>query len=288
MICKALANELITRFGYRRPDDAENRDFKQSLDRWRNGGATCGTRAANLGISAGIIEKRLPGIISSFFELRQKIFWGEFSREQKVAVAMNNLKETVSGRFDEVINGCSGPVVEFLKTVGTGLRTAFMIIGLNYKMIARKLDSVPKITTDISSKFSAQGLEVIKEIASVPQQSILHSLINFLCKRSLTEDMKSTDMIIKRSFDESRFEFADDGYGVTYSAIDDYQRLHREECARNEGFRKIFEDSLKHPIFGCPAKRVSLSLLIDGQEQSLNYVEAVYRLSEKQVSPILL
>lgn len=287
MICRALSNELITRFGYRRPDDDENKDFKLSLEKWRSGGAVCGTRAANLGISAGIIEKRLPKIISDFSRFRRIIFSEGISHEQKVAMLMGNLKESVAERFSEIVDQCSGPVVEFLVTVGTGLRTAFMIIGLNYKMIARKLDVVSKIERDNSRELSDQGLEVIKEIASLPQQSILHSLVNFLCGRSLTAEMKSSEMIMNHCFDERKFEFADDHYGVSYDAINEYERLHREECVRNGGFRKIFEDSLVHPVFGCPAKRVSIDLVLDERKQSLNYVEAVYKLSEMQVRPVI-
>ena len=288
MICKELTNEIITRFGYRRPTPSENEDFKQTLQQYRKkGGAMSGTRAADLAIEAGIIGKRLPDIFSRFFKLPPaQVIGRHLSREDKVAIVMYSLKEELTTEFDEVITHCSGPIVEFLKTVGSGIRTAVMVIALNYKMIARKLDTVSIGVEDKFQKLSNSGLEVIKEIAGLPQQGIFYSFLNFLSNRDLTEGLKSDEMILNNKFDESKFEFADNDYGVSYSSLDDYEKLYKQKQAMNPTFMNIFKDSLKSPVFGCPAKRISIDLVIDDKEQSVNYVEAIYKLSEKQVKPI--
>ena len=265
----------------------QNRN-KQTLQQFKTkGGATCGSRAADLAVEARIINKRLSGIISKFFKLPSpEIIGGHLSREQKVAVVMLNLNQRITAEFDEVIAHCSGPILEFLGTVRSGIRTAVMVITLNYKMIARKLDTVSIGVEDKFQKLSNSGLEVIKEIAGLPQQGIFYSFLNFLSNRDLSEGMKSDEMILNNRFDESKFEFADNDYGVSYSSLDDYEKLYKQKQAMNPTFMNIFKDSLRSPVFGCPAKRISIDLVIDDKEQSVNYVEAIYKLSEKQVKPI--
>jgi len=139
MICRGLANELITRFGYRRPNDAENLEFRETLNQWRKGGAGSGSRAQNLAIEAGIIEKRLSGIIADTFQLPPPRILGDSPRELKLAVLMDTLKENLTLRFDRMMSGYSGPVTEFVGSVRAGLRTSIMVIALNYKMLEKNL-----------------------------------------------------------------------------------------------------------------------------------------------------
>jgi len=91
---------------------------------------------------------------------------------------------------------------------------------------------------------------------------------------------------MNNGFDENRFEFEEDEYGVNLDSVDGYERQHKEECKRNSGFKRTFEDSLGNPIFGCPAKHVCVELDIEGNKQTVNYLEAIYKSLEKQVISI--
>lgn len=286
MICKNVSARIIDSFGYRRPDDSENAAFKTASNDFKSkGGAMAGSRSSNLGIQAALIERKFESVLQKIFYLPPPEICISGSNKRKVTIVMSILNQTLTDSFDRVIQTHRGPIVEFLDTTKSGIRTAVLITALNYKMLAEKLDSAFQDIKINFQELSLQGRETIKEIASVPQ-TILHSLVNYLCGRKLNAELKADPMIKDNSFDLKKFEFEEGVYGITEASVDEYIELHKKLCKENNEYNSIFLQSLEFPVFGCPAKRVQIKLEADKTIHQVNYIEAIQMLVEKKLSPV--
>lgn len=114
------------------------------------------------------------------------------------------------------------------------------------------------------------------------------STINYLSGKSLTDSRSRNNYIEGTDFKfvENRFEtdIVTGKLGTTDTFIADLKIEHDKLTQQYEQLQKNFEEEKKKPTFGCPAKFVRVNLEIDGKEKSVDFIEAIYRITHKIVS----
>ncbi len=285
MINTGLANNIIETFGCRKPNRPEKLKFKTTFTEAAPPYPKQNTKSQEMATLAKLIQDRLGPL---FQATHNELNSPSSSKKQPSKNFGQQLVKLKDHFLDEIetMKTKNSKSNQDLDKIGNGITTAFAFTALLLKSIVSKLNQTGQLTKENFDKFFQSGLTFIDELASLPQ-SLLLLTVNYLCEKKLNYIPNNDDHYIANQnvkFSEKRFEtdLANGELGTVNDFVANFKTTFDRLCKRCpiDDYKK----RIQLPTFGCPAKYARVNLEIDGQEKSVNFIEAAYRITTKIVS----